>query len=260
MVIYSLFLLHKWGIKIVKYRCYIVDGPNFYKTNYEIFLRNCKLPILDLILIKKGNNIVTTVYHKATTNDIYLNWKSFAPDSWKRGTLKTLVDRLCLICSNITLRKKEIDHLKKVFYKKNDHPKWVISQFLNEVEEKHKTSVNNVSEEPQVSRVTDLKRHLLVLPYQVQKGDFIIKSIKKRLKTLLVDNVKTNVAFQAKQLSSWFNIKNKTKFTHKHDLIYHAKCAEESYNDNYVSETARHNSERMLDHSERDKNSHILKQ
>ena len=131
---------------------------------------------------------------------------------------------------------------------------------MNEVEEKHKTSVNNVSEEPQVSPVTDLKRHFLVLPYQVQKGDFIIKSIKKRLKTLLADNVKTNIGFQVKQLSSCFNIKNKTKFPHKHDLVYHAKCAEESYNDNYVGETARHNSERVLDQSGRDKNSHILKQ
>ena len=45
---------------------------------------------------------------------------------------------------------------------------------MNEVEEKHKTSVNNVSEESQVSPVTDLKRHLLVLPYQGQKDDFII--------------------------------------------------------------------------------------
>ena len=69
-------------------------------------------------------------------------------------------------------RKKSI--IKKVFYKKNDYPKWVINQVLNEVEEKHKISVNNVSEESQVSPVTDLKRHLLVLPYQGQKDDFII--------------------------------------------------------------------------------------
>ena len=101
-------------------------------------------------LIKKGNNILTTVYRKATTNDIYLNWKSFAPTSWKRVTLKTL-DLAYLICSNIALRRKEIDHLKKVFHEKNDYPKWIINQVLNEVAERHKISVNNVSEESQVS-------------------------------------------------------------------------------------------------------------
>ena len=72
--------------------------------NYEVE-KDCKLPFLDVLLIKKGNNIVTTLYRKATTNDIYLNWKSFAPTTWKRGTLKTLVDRTYLICSNIALRK-----------------------------------------------------------------------------------------------------------------------------------------------------------
>ena len=125
--------------------CFIKIGTVIFITTILNNLeKDCKLPFLDVLLIKKGNNIVTTVYRKATTSDIYLNWKSFAPSSWKRGTLKTLVDRAYLICSNITLRKKEIDHLKKVFHEKNDYPKWVINQVLNEVEEKHKTSVNNV--------------------------------------------------------------------------------------------------------------------
>ena len=175
------------------------------------------------------------------------------------GTLKTLADRAYLICSSIALRKKEIDHLKKVFNENNDYPKWVINQVVNEVEEKHRNSVNNVSEESKFSPVTDLKRHFLVLPYQGQKGDFIIKSMRKRLKTLLPDNIKTDVAFQGKQLRSFFNIENKTKFLHKHDFVYHAKCAEENCNDDYVGEIARRISERVLDHSGRDKKSHILK-
>ena len=136
-----------------------------------------------MLLIKKEINIVTAVYRKGTTNDIYSNRKSFAPTTWKRGTLKTLVDRAYLICSNIALGKKEIDHLKKVFHEKNDYPKWVINQVLNEAEEKRKTSVINFCEKSQVSPITDLKRHLLVLSYQGQKSDFIIKSMKKRLKT-----------------------------------------------------------------------------
>ena len=47
------------------------------------------------------------------------------------------------------------------------------------MEEKHKVSVNNVGEESQVYLLTDLKRHLLILPYQGQEGDLIIKSMKK---------------------------------------------------------------------------------
>ena len=42
-------------------------------------------------------------------------------------------------------------------------------------------------------------------------------------------------------------------------MVYHVKCAEESCNDDYVGEMARGISERVLNHSGRDKNSHILK-
>ena len=47
---------------------------------------------------------------------------------------------------------------------------------------------------------------------------------------------------------------------HKHDLVYDAKCAEESCNDDHVNEMTRHISEMVLNHRGRDKNSHILKQ
>ena len=45
------------------------------KFTYEVE-KDCKLPFLDVLVIKKGNNIITTIHRKATTNDIYLNWKS----------------------------------------------------------------------------------------------------------------------------------------------------------------------------------------
>ena len=48
------------------------------KFTYEVE-KDCKLPFLDVLVIKKGNNIITTIHRKATTSDIYLNWKSFGP-------------------------------------------------------------------------------------------------------------------------------------------------------------------------------------
>ena len=87
----------------------------------------------------------------------------------------------------------------------------------------------------------------------------VIKSMKKSLKTLLPDNIKTDVAFQGKQLSFCFKIKDKTQFPHKHDLVCHAECPVEKCNDDYVSKMARCISENVIGHSERDRNSHILK-
>ena len=45
--------------------------PNI-KFTYEVE-KDCKLHFLDVLLIRKGNNIVTRIYRKPTTNDIYLN-------------------------------------------------------------------------------------------------------------------------------------------------------------------------------------------
>ena len=39
---------------------------------------------------------------------------------------------------------------------------------------------------------------------------------------LVPGNIKIDGAFQGKQLSACFNIKNKAEFPHKHDLVYHS--------------------------------------
>ena len=47
--------------------------PNI-KSTYEVE-KDWNLPFLDVLLMRKGNNIITTIYREAITNDIYLNWK-----------------------------------------------------------------------------------------------------------------------------------------------------------------------------------------
>ena len=87
---------------------------------------------------------------------------------------------------------------------KNDYPKWVISQVVEQVETKHQTVIhsNNLlkddSEQP--SATNEEKSHLLLLPYQGQKCDFALKLTRKRLKTLLPNNFNTQIAFKDKKL------------------------------------------------------------
>ena len=83
--------------------------------------------------------------------------------------------------------------------------------------------------------------------------------MKKRLKTLLLDNTKRDVAFQGKQLSSYFNIKVSAEtWSSLPCWIYHYR-PKDSCNDDYIGETARQISERVIDRSGRDKN-YILKE
>ena len=89
---------------------------------------NNTLPFLDVLLIGDSEKLNTTVYRKNTHNDLCLHWNSFTPISWKRETLKSLISRAYIVCSNETLSVEELKHLKYVFYKINGYPWWVIDQ------------------------------------------------------------------------------------------------------------------------------------
>ena len=79
---------------------------------------------------RKDNKIFCSVYRKSTNNDIYMNWHSFAPKTWKTGAFKSLIESVILICSNEELLNEELKHLEKVFCEKNHFPKWVIHNVM----------------------------------------------------------------------------------------------------------------------------------
>ena len=81
----------------------------------------------------------------------------------------------------------------------------------------------------------------------------------KCVNKLLPNNTKIGVTFKSTKLSSCFNVKVKIDFEHNHDLIYHMKCPEPTYIDDYVGESARRIIERIKDHNDRDHTSHVLK-
>ena len=104
-----------------------------------------RIPFLDILIIRKKSKIETTVYRKSTDTGIYLNWFSFAPNTWKRGTLKNLVHRAYNICSREYLLRKELLHLEKMFLSRNSYPRCVIKQILTQVEKKQheRNNMNN---------------------------------------------------------------------------------------------------------------------
>ena len=90
-----------------------------------------------------GKKIYTTVYWKATNNYVYSNWNAFVPISWKRGTLKTLIERAYLIFSTDEVRNRELKHIEKVLYENNSYPKYVIKQVLQQISEEHNNATNS---------------------------------------------------------------------------------------------------------------------
>ena len=82
-----------------------------------------KTSFLNVLVIRdSSNNINTAVYRKSNNNDIYLNWKFFAPEKWKWGTLKALTITAYDVCPNQELLEKELNYIEKVFLVNNNHP------------------------------------------------------------------------------------------------------------------------------------------
>ena len=104
------------------------------------------------------------------------------------------------------------------------------------------------------------KNAISLLPYQEQNGDFALKSMRKISKTLVPNNFNKQITFKGQKLNSCFKIKDTVNFEHKYDLVYHGKCPADNCNNDYVGETGRRISERIIYHNARDVNSHLLKQ
>ena len=64
----------------------VLETLNNYYENIEFTIQietENKFSFLDVLLIRKNSLISTKVYRGNTNTDIYINWKSFAPNNWK---------------------------------------------------------------------------------------------------------------------------------------------------------------------------------
>ena len=135
------------------------------------------------------------MYRKSTNNDICLNWDSFAPVPWKRGTLEMLFNRAYIVCLTDYHLKKELDHLRYVFQKHNNYPKWVIKQVAKQVKDQNIHS--NAEKAPIIANElrTNSKSHTILLPYDGQKGDHLVRSLRKDMHRTLLENVQARILY-----------------------------------------------------------------
>ena len=172
---------------------------------------------------------------------------------------KTLVERTFVIYWTDQLLERELKYLEKVFHEKNNYPKYVVKQAFEE--NSHKNVIyTTLDEQNKAEHTTEKeKKHMLALPYQGKKGDFIIKSMEKRFRNLPSQYIVPTAVFTGSKLSSKFQVKNRTIFSHNHDIIYHGNCPENDCPYNYNGETVRRISERLLDSTGKDINSHLYR-
>ena len=79
----------------------VIDILNNFHQNikftYEVE-HNGKISFLDVLLMRCNGKLETTVFRKGTNNNIYLHWRSFAPMTWKKDTIQTLIRQAYTAC------------------------------------------------------------------------------------------------------------------------------------------------------------------
>ena len=136
--------------------------------------------------------------------------------------------------------KKELLHLVKTFIYKNKYSCCVIKQILTQLEkkqEKNNGSNNNNNNyrntdnessftKEKNSHMSEKQVSFIRLPKKGQEGEKVIKSFQTGLHKSLPNNIEKKVVYTGTSLGSNFQVKDKTKFDHKNDLVYYGKCPE----------------------------------
>ena len=95
-----------------------------------------RLPFLDINIFRENDKFATNVYRKKTFSGVYTNFKSFIPETYKIGLIKSLLFRCFSLCSDFIKFYHEIDKLKSILYENSCLRGFVdkcIKEFLDKI-------------------------------------------------------------------------------------------------------------------------------
>ena len=161
---------------------------NNIKFTYEEENDSC-IAFLDVRLKRQNDgSLQTSVYRKETNTDVYIHWKSFAPDSWKIGTLRSLIQRTYTICLTKDAIKNELKHIKSIFSFLNGYPLKLINRIMDE----EKRKIENTQDQVLVVTVDeDIVKPTMILPYKGDKGKNLVKRLQNSLNHYLPNQCQT---------------------------------------------------------------------
>jgi hypothetical protein len=198
------------------------------------------LPFLGTQLLNKSNHVETKVYVKPTNSGLLLHYKSHVDDRYKRGLLKTMLDRAFRLSSNWTYFSEECDRLKLLF-SRLEYPDDLINSTIT------RFIAIKVSEQPVPSPTDNNSPEpvRIVLPFKDQASADFLRTQLKDLST------KTNTIIQPVFISHKIERDLKSRevkppVVNQQSLVYHFKC--DLCDAGYVGFTRRHLHQRVDEH------------
>ena len=89
------------------------------------------LPFLYLKIFREFEKFATNFYRNKTLSKFYTNFKSFIPERYRIGLIKSLLIRCFSLCSRFIKFHHEVDELKSILHK-NSYPRDLVDKFTKE--------------------------------------------------------------------------------------------------------------------------------
>ena len=112
----DIFVLIRSNEHILKLAEYFSGKHPNIRFTYELENNNT-LPFLDVNVFRDASKFSTSVHRKMTFSGVYTHFRSFMPDTYKRGLVSTLLYRAYMITSSFQCLHQEIQKLKDIFSK-----------------------------------------------------------------------------------------------------------------------------------------------
>ena len=175
------------------------------------FEENDSFSFLHVKIRRRNNQLITSVFCKATFSGVFSNFKSFIPIAYKFGLVYTLFYRSFFICSSYEKIHEEIVLLKDIF-KKNPHPHFFIDKRI-------KTYLSKLFVPKRIVHTVQEKQVQLILPFL---GPLSFE-IRFRLQQYCKDYIRCcslKVAYQSRStISNLFNFKDVVNTRLSSDII-----------------------------------------
>ena len=223
------------------------------KFTHEIE-ENGRIPFLDVSMQRTDDNkLRLQVYRKKTCSNIYIHWNSFAPSSWKIGTLEGMIRRAYMICSEKDDLKSELSFISDTFHKINGYPLRVIKKSQEKIKEKMTTSTDTTDEDTLTEENEEKKQPFIIVPYAGKQGEKIMSKIAKKMP----EEVRPRIVYNGTKLSTFFSVKDKVEKEHCSNIVYFYQSKWDD-NTTYTGETKCRFGKRIREHQGTDKKSAIV--
>ena len=166
------------------------------------------------------------------------------PWSLRTAWVKSLFHRALTICSTKELFNEQIGNIRR-FMSWNGFPRYVRNSLINRLLKRN--DKNNRKQVEQIDQRPDIWFNI---PYAGSKGEFLVKSLVRKMRRFLKKDVGIVVRYRNKNLGIYCSTKDKIPSDQRSNIIYEIKCP--GCGGTYIGKTDRCLSIRLSEHGTRD--------